>query len=93
MPNSSEITTTPKAQGSAIGTQLGGRGLAMPANSTPQERLAALEQAVERLRLSLRSPLVMRQDRDDMEAMVAPLSVPAKPEWIAARVASLLSTY
>lgn len=42
---------------------------------------------------SLRSPLVTLQDRNDLEAKAAPLSVPARPEWIAARVASLLSPY
>lgn len=60
---------------------------------TPQERFGALDRAVQQLTHSLRLPLVTQQDRNDLEAKVAPLAVPAPPAWIAARVASLLSPY
>ena len=60
---------------------------------TPQERFIALDQAVQQLTHSLRLPLVTVQDRNDLEAKAAPLAVPARPEWIAARAASLLSPY
>lgn len=93
MPNSSEITTTPKDQGFAIGTQLGERGLAMPANSTPQDRNDALAMAVQQLRHSLLSPLVTEQSRNELAAQADRLSVPAPGDWLAARVASLLSPY
>lgn len=89
----SEITTLPRAQYSQTGTQVGAHGSAMPAVTSPQDRQAALAMAVEQLTLSLRSPLVTQQDRDEMQARAAQLSIPARPEWIAARVASLLSPY
>lgn len=41
----------------------------------------------------MQPPLVTKQDRDSLAALAAPLSVPAEPAWIAARVASLLSPY
>lgn len=93
MQNSSKTTTTPRETNTAIGMPLGGHGLAAPANTAPQDRLAALEMAVQQLQHSLQLPLVTEHDRNELEAKAAPLSVPARPEWIAARVASLLSPY
>ena len=46
-----------------------------------------------RLTHSLQLPLVTLDGRNDLDAQAARLSVPAKPEWLAARIASLLSPY
>lgn len=58
-----------------------------------QTDLAALETAVARLTHSLQLPLVTVEGRNDIDAQAARLAVPAKPEWLAARIASLLSPY
>lgn len=46
-----------------------------------------------RLTHSLQLPLVTVEGRNDLDAQAARLAVPAKPEWLAARIASLLSPY
>lgn len=53
----------------------------------------ALAMAVAQLTHSLRLPLDTQQDRNDLQAKAARLSVPAQAPWIAARVAALLSPY
>ena len=59
----------------------------------PQANQDALAMAVQQLTLSVRSPLVTAQGRNELAAQADRLSVPAPMDWIAARVASLLSPY
>lgn len=53
----------------------------------------ALATAVQQLTLSVKLPLVTDQGRNELAAQADRLSVPAPGDWIAARVASLLSPY
>lgn len=48
---------------------------------------------MQQLTHSLKSPLVTEQSRNELAAQADRLSVPAPGEWLAARVASLLSPY
>ena len=48
---------------------------------------------MQQLTLSVKSPLVTDQGRNELAAQADRLSVPAPGDWIAARVASLLSPY
>lgn len=96
-PTNSEIITPPKPASLPTGMQHGERGLATRENThiatAPQGSQDALATALERLTHSLRLPLVTDQARNDLADQAARLAVPAKPEWLAARIASLLSPY
>ena len=67
-------------------------GTMMLRSNSDQVSEPEADQAVEWLRLSLRSPLDARTT-DEVRAVVAALTVPANPAWLMARVASLLSAY